>query len=149
VAIGGLANLHDFYWTLHAILATRRDQHATFDQLFRLFWGKATLDAPAPVPALDEGGDDSPEDRDATILSRRVLDALLGVLNAAPPAGPQRTEIVARLVASPEEALRRRDFAGMTAAEMAEAAKAIARLRLPADEIRTRRAAAAPSPGTI
>ena len=34
----GLATRDDFYWTLHAVLVNRRDQHEVFDQAFRMFW---------------------------------------------------------------------------------------------------------------
>ena len=38
VEVAGVDRREDFYWALHAILVTRRDQHAVFDEVFRLFW---------------------------------------------------------------------------------------------------------------
>ena len=38
VEFAGVDRRDDFYWALHAILVTRRDQHAVFDEVFRLFW---------------------------------------------------------------------------------------------------------------
>ena len=52
--------------------------------------------------------------------------------------------IDARLTFSSREVLQRMDFDTMTAAELAEAKKAIAELRLPLPQIRTRRFSPAP-----
>jgi hypothetical protein len=77
----------------------------------------------------------------------------------APPAGAQRiqealfsglareedkaeVEIDARLTVSDREVLQTKDFAQMTAAEIAAAKEAISKLTLPLDEVRTRRMAA-------
>jgi uncharacterized protein with von Willebrand factor type A (vWA) domain len=48
-------------------------------------------------------------------------------------------ELDARLTMSAAEVLQRKDFAQMSAAEIIAAREAIAKLRLPADEIKTRR----------
>ena len=37
VEIAGIHRRDDFYWTLHSIFATRRDQHATFDEWWEPF----------------------------------------------------------------------------------------------------------------
>src|ERR687886_315556 len=39
----GLGSREDFYWTLHAVLVNRHEDHAIFDQAFRLFWRKRAL----------------------------------------------------------------------------------------------------------
>src|SRR5205814_1403793 len=54
---------------------------------------------------------------------------------------PEEHERDARLTVSDQEILRRKDFAQMTAAELAAAKEAISRLLLSLDEIRTRRLA--------
>src|SRR5262245_12048965 len=38
VLAAGIGSREDFYWTLHAVLVTRHEDHATFDEAFRLFW---------------------------------------------------------------------------------------------------------------
>eukprot|EP01133_Synstelium_polycarpum_P029467 gene29467-36107_t len=34
VLAGGIGSRDDFYWTLHSVLVTRREDHATFDEAF-------------------------------------------------------------------------------------------------------------------
>ena len=34
----GLESRRDFYWTLHAVFVSRRDQRDLFDQAFHIFW---------------------------------------------------------------------------------------------------------------
>ena len=55
----------------------------------------------------------------------------------------REVELDARLTVSDSEVLQKKDFAQMTAAEIAAAKQAIARLALPLDLVRTRRLAAA------
>ena len=38
VEAAGLRRRDDLYWTLHAVLVTRREQTVLFDGVFRLFW---------------------------------------------------------------------------------------------------------------
>ena len=40
VEAGGFGQRADFYWTLHAVFVTRRDQRELFDQAFHTFWRK-------------------------------------------------------------------------------------------------------------
>ncbi len=43
VLAGGIGSRDDFYWTLHSVLVTRREDHATFDEAFRLYWRSREL----------------------------------------------------------------------------------------------------------
>ena len=43
VLAAGIGTRDDFYWTLHAVLVTRREDHETFDEAFRLFWKSREL----------------------------------------------------------------------------------------------------------
>ena len=38
VQAAGIGNREDFYWTLHCVLVTRHEDHAVFDEAFKLFW---------------------------------------------------------------------------------------------------------------
>ena len=147
VEIAGLATREDLYWALHAIFVKRHEQHAVFDQAFRLFWQSSKhlreMLRPATVPDDDEEA--MPRQRAA---ARRVAEALLPPGPPPPTPDGRKVEIEARLAASSEEAFRRRDFAAMSAAEIAEAERQIAHLHLPEDRIRTRRSFAARPPGT-
>ena len=36
----GIENRSDFYWTLHSTMISRREDHAVFDAVFRLYWAR-------------------------------------------------------------------------------------------------------------
>ncbi|TIV42866.1 MAG: VWA domain-containing protein, partial [Mesorhizobium sp.] len=38
VLAAGIGSRDDFYWTLHAVLVSRHEDHPVFDEAFRLFW---------------------------------------------------------------------------------------------------------------
>src|SRR5215470_5393774 len=43
VLVAGIGTRDDFYWTLHAVLVTRHEDHQVFDEAFRLFWRSREL----------------------------------------------------------------------------------------------------------
>jgi uncharacterized protein with von Willebrand factor type A (vWA) domain len=43
VLAAGIGSRDDFYWTLHAVLVSRHEDHATFEEAFRLFWKSRDL----------------------------------------------------------------------------------------------------------
>ncbi|MEM7289221.1 MAG: VWA domain-containing protein, partial [Pseudomonadota bacterium] len=43
VEAGGISDRDDFFWTLHCVLVTRREDHVVFEQAFRLFWRSREL----------------------------------------------------------------------------------------------------------
>lgn len=129
----------DFYWTLHAVFVKRHEHTILFDQAFRIFFRKRAYiekliasmlpqQAPLQQPQIPAPG------------AQRVQEALfqgLGELEQK----KSEVEIDARLTVSDREVLQKKDFAQMSADEIAAARQAIARLRLPLDELRTRRLA--------
>lgn len=134
VAAGDLGARADFYWILHALFVSRREDSLVFAQVFHLFWRRrerheklVALLSPAAVPAA----------RTPARVLRRVEEALSARPAAEPAAGPAAVE--ARFAASAEDVLRAKDFAQMSAGEIAAARRHIARLRLPDDAARTRR----------
>ncbi len=141
VEVAGIRRRDDFYWTLHSVFVNRRDQWDIFDQAFHVFWRnpellKKMMDMMLPTTFLDSTKrDDQPE------LSRRLSEAL------APSPAPEsdqeseqeEIEINATLTASDNELLQSKDFESMSAAEMEEAKKAMAAMRLPILEVKTRR----------
>jgi uncharacterized protein with von Willebrand factor type A (vWA) domain len=145
VEIAGIDRRDDFYWTLHSIFATRRDQHATFDEAFRLFW-RSRKHLQHMLGASQEEDERPPEAPRAA--ATRVAEALFDA-GLAGLARREEPDVDARLTSSGEEVLRRRDFAQMSAAEIVAAAAALERMRLPADTVPTRRGLAAPPPGAI
>ncbi|HYC04739.1 MAG TPA: VWA domain-containing protein [Azospirillaceae bacterium] len=121
VAAVGLGR-EDVRWALHAALVTRPEHRETFEQAFGLFWrgpSPARGDADSPPSPL------APEPRAADPVSRRVAEAF-GIHGAT---AERRVEAERVGAWSDIEALRRRDFAQMSAEELALARDAVRRLR--------------------
>jgi uncharacterized protein with von Willebrand factor type A (vWA) domain len=144
--MAGVGRRDDVYWALHAIFVTRRDQHPVFDEVFRLFWRPPSPPGLRPLRGLSEGEGGPPGARPA---ARRAAEAVIeSLVEGEPPRRPE-IEVDARLTVSADEALRKRDFAQMSAAEIAVAEREIARLVLPDDTVATRRMRPSPPPGRI
>jgi hypothetical protein len=125
----------DFYWTLHAVFVKRHEHTALFDQAFRIFFrkrGYVEKMIASLLPEVTGGRPKAPPPG-----AQRIEDALFSGLDRKQP--NSEVEFDARLTVSDREVLQKRDFAQMTAAEIAAARDAIARLTLPLDEVRTRR----------
>ncbi|HZP71547.1 MAG TPA: VWA domain-containing protein [Pseudolabrys sp.] len=127
----------DFYWTLHAVFVKRHEHTILFDQAFRIFFRKRgyiekLIASMSPKTA-------APDARPPAPGAQRIQEALFSGLDEH--ANESDVELNARLTVSDQEVLQKKDFAQMTAAEIAAAKDAIARLALPLDEVRTRRLA--------
>ncbi len=139
VLAAGIGSRDDFYWTLHAVLVTRHEDHEVFDEAFRLFWKSRELIEKmiamfSPVAMAER------EKQKPRAAENRVSQAMFEGHQKQQNEDPTpEIEIDARLTVSGNELLRAKDFAQMSAAELAEARKAIAQLRLPHDLVRTRR----------
>src|SRR4051794_40755625 len=139
VNAAGVGTREDFYWTLHAVFVKRHEHTVLFDQAFRMFFRKrAYLDkllamlspqAPAAAPEAPQAG------------AQRVQEALFAGMNDKRPPQEREIELDARLTVSDRELLQKKDFAQMSAAEIAAAKDAIKRLVLSLDEVKTRRLA--------
>jgi uncharacterized protein with von Willebrand factor type A (vWA) domain len=129
IDIGGRA---DVFATLEAVFVKRHEHALIFAQAFDLFFRaaedwKQMLDS---VPLPDHARKKPPP------ASRRVQEAFAHTQTTeASQAEPQE----ARLAVSDKEILRKKDFAQMTAAEIAQVTRAITAMRLPQAELRTRR----------
>ncbi len=138
VAAAGVRTRDDFYWTLHAVLVKRHEHSLIFEQAFRIFFrrrGHIERLLAAMLPRAPPGQDDKPPPG-----AQRIQEALLASLGEAERKPPE-IEADARLTVSDREVLQTKDFAQMTAAEIAAAKDAIKRLLLSLDEVRTRRLA--------
>jgi len=139
VAAAGVGTREDFYWTLHAVFVKRHEHLVLYDQAFRMFFRKrAYLDkllamlspqAPAAAPEPPQAG------------AQRVQEALFAGMNDRKPPEEREIELDARLTVSDREVLQKKDFAQMSAAEIAQAKDAIKRMVLAIDEVKTRRLA--------
>jgi uncharacterized protein with von Willebrand factor type A (vWA) domain len=138
VDLAGMSSREDLYWTLHAVLVTKRDHHVIFDEAFKIYWRNRQLvekmlammspvARPAQVPEKPKAG------------ASRVANAMSSGRDEARSIERPQVEVDARMTVSDREILQAKDFAQMSAAEIAGAKEALKRLALPADEVRTRR----------
>ena len=138
VETAGIGAREDFYWILHAIFVKRHEHSLLFDQAFRIFFRRrGTIDAllAAMLPQAP-----APEKEKPPPGAQRVQEALLAS-RGEPERKPPELETDARLTVSDREVLQKKDFAQMTAAEIAAAKEAIKRLVLSLVEVRPRRLA--------
>ncbi len=138
VLAAGIGSRDDFYWTLHAVLVTRREDHAVFDEAFRLFWKSREL-VEKMIAMFSPVAPDRREKAKQRAAESRVADAMFEGHRKEQKQEIPEIEIDARLTFSGNEVLRDKDFAQMSAKEFAEARKAIAAMRLPFDLVATRR----------
>src|SRR5271169_3436460 len=132
-----IGNRADVFTTLESIFVKRHEHALIFAQAFELFFRaeedwKHMLDS---VPLPEHARKKPPP------ASRRVQEALS---QAQMSETPQAQEREFRLSVSDKEILQKKDFAQMTAAEIAEVTRAIAEMKLPQAELETRRYQADP-----
>ncbi len=138
VRVAGVGTREDFYWTLHAVFVNRHEHSVLFDQAFRVFFRRrGYLDKlmAALLPQAPQRQEEQPK-----AGARRIEEALFAGMPEQERAKPEQ-EADATLTVSDRELLQRKDFAQMTAAEIAAAKEAIKRLVLSLDEVRMRRLA--------
>lgn len=139
VLVAGIGSRDDFYWTLHAVLVNRREDHAVFDEAFRLFWRSREL-IEKMIAMFSPVAPDKREREKLRAAENRVSQAMFeGHHKNKPPVEEPDIEVDARFTVSGNEVLRTKDFAQMSAEEIHQAKRAIAELRLPFDTVRTRR----------
>ncbi|HEY5215326.1 MAG TPA: VWA domain-containing protein, partial [Pseudolabrys sp.] len=124
-------------WTLHAVFVKRHEHSILFDQAFRIFFRKRGYIEKLIAAMLPETMPNAAKPPPPG--AQRVQEALFSGLQREED--KSEVEIDARLTVSDREILQKKDFAQMTAAEIAAAKAAIARLALPLDLVRTRRLA--------
>ena len=135
----GIERREDFYWTLAAVFLSKREQRELFDQAFHIFWRdpqmlERIMSLLLPQIYGRAGQAETPQ------ASRRLSDALYSKREQAQDRQQQQEiEIDASLTFSQSELLQHADFESMSGAELAQAKKLIARLRLPIPEAQTRR----------
>ena len=140
VEIARIGTKRDFYWTLHAVLVKRREHQPIFYEAFHRFWRRDQADRVLRemLPVTRTEGVKS------RTAQRRVEEAL-GLQRRMPKQPkPPETSFDMRGTVSDIETLRRKDFAQMSAAELEDARRQIANLRMPDDDVTTRRFAPSP-----
>jgi uncharacterized protein with von Willebrand factor type A (vWA) domain len=137
VSVARVGDREDFYWTLHAVFVKRHEHSILFDQAFRIFFRKRGYIEKLIASMLPETMPNAAKPPPPG--AQRVQEALFSGLEREQQ--KSEVEIDARLTVSDREILQKKDFAQMTAGEIAAAKQAIARLALPLDLVRTRRLA--------
>lgn len=133
----GIERREDFYWTLAAVFLSKREQQELFDQAFHIFWrDPQMLERMLRLPLPQAYGHAGEAERQPA--SRRLSEALQSG-RAQAPQEQAPIESDASLGFSARELLQHADFETMSGAELAQAKKLIARLRLPIPEMQTRR----------
>ena len=143
VEVTGIANREDLYWTLHAIFVRKREHKVLFDEAFRIYWQsrglvEKMLAILSPV-APPRGAPEKPK-----AGQTRVSQAFEAAKERKAQETKPEIDIDARFTVSGRELLQSKDFAQMTAAEIAEAKLALKRMTLSMDKVRLRRLAPAP-----
>ena len=134
----GIERREDFYWTLAAVFLSKREQQELFDQAFHIFWRdpqmlERIMSLLLPQIYGRAGQAEQPE------ASKRLAEALYSKREQTQEGEQQEIDIDASLTFSQSELLQHADFESMSGAELAQAKKLIARLRLPIPEAQTRR----------
>ena len=129
VLAAGIGSRDDFYWTLHCVLVTRHEDHAVFDEAFRLFWKSREL-IEKMLAMFSPVALDTRERQKPRAAESRVGEAMFeGHHKDRPPREIPEIEVDARFTVSGNEVLRSKDFAQMSAAEIADARRATRRFR--------------------
>lgn len=138
VEAAGFGGREDFRAALHAVLVKKHEHSIIFNQAFDIFWRRRgfmeKLIAMLSPVAEPKNAKKQKADGGAT----RVSDALLKTPPREEKPAPS-LDLEAHFTTSAEEVLQHKDFAQMSADEIARAEAAIRRLRLQHDAIRTRR----------
>lgn len=138
IGVAGVGERQDFYWTLHAVFVKKHEHSVLFDQAFRIFFRKRGYleQMMAMMMPRAPGTAQKPQ-----AGSARIQEALFAGLKDKLADREHQIEIDRRLTVSDREILQRKDFAQMSAAEIARAKGAIRRMVLSLDEVRVRRLA--------
>ena len=135
----GIGTQSQFRATLRSIFVSRQEDLAVFEDAFRLFWRSPDMTRKvqtlmSPLSPRNQAKEKAKPGR------TRVSNALMPSQRRKQPPPPKAEDHVdARLTASTSEVLKTMDFAQMTLSELTQAKKAIEKLTLPDDLVRTRR----------
>lgn len=149
VEAAGFTDRGDFYFALQACFVSRPEHREVFAQAFRLFWRdpqylEHMMGLLLPL-VRDAHAPHQPQ-----AAERRAAEALVDGAEAPPPPPREEgeggeVEIDATLTFSLDERLKHLDFEQMSAEEMAQARRALARIELPVRPIASRRARVDPN----
>ncbi len=143
VEVAEIGGREDFYATLHAVFVKKHEHSILFTQAFDIFWKRRGFMDKLIAMMSPMAEPKNQQQQKAEAGASRVADALFKAKPREEKPKPS-LDLDARFTMSAHELLQHKDFAKMTAAEMAQAEKAIDRLILPDDAVKMRRLVAAP-----
>ncbi|MEM9343390.1 MAG: VWA domain-containing protein [Pseudomonadota bacterium] len=136
----GFSKRADFYHVLRSTLVSRADDLEVFHQVFAMFWRdpeilKTMVHMLSPQLASD------PEPEEKRAASKRASEALNETRDRDTPETPPTEELEREVLLSwsEREVLSQKDFEQMSAAEMAEAERALQDMRWLPEPLRARR----------
>jgi uncharacterized protein with von Willebrand factor type A (vWA) domain len=149
VEAAGFTDRGDFYFALQACFVSRPEHREVFAQVFRLFWRDPQF-LEHMMGLLLPLVRDAHAPHQPQAAERRAAEALVDGAEAPPPPPREESEegeveIDATLTFSLDERLKHLDFEQMSAEEMAQARRALARIELPVRPIASRRARVDPN----
>ena len=136
----GVDNRDDFREALAAVVVSRREHLALFEQAFDLFWRNPRLLEKllaALLPKVRGRAGDADE------LPARLAQAMLPPPPPRGEAADEETDLDAAFSFSAREVLQKKDFATMTAGELDEVKALLRRMKLPLPQVAVRRTVAA------
>lgn len=144
--VAGIENPRVLYWTLHAALVSRREQHEIFNEAFYLVWKDPVFLQQMLSVMLPEARDPA---EPQPPLSRRLADAISPPRTADQQRQQDEIELDGSGTWSAVADLRTKDFEQMSADELRRAYTAVRSIPLLLEERRTRRFESSTRPGLI
>jgi uncharacterized protein len=134
----GFGEKQDFRSALHAVFVKKHEHTLIFDQVFDIYWKrKGFLEKLIAMMSPQAKPEAKPKKAEAG--ATRVADALFKTAPRQEEPPQPSLDLDARLTMSQVEVLQTRDFAQMSAQEIARARQLIAKLVMPDDRRPTRR----------
>jgi uncharacterized protein with von Willebrand factor type A (vWA) domain len=127
----GVRHRADFREALAAVLVSRHEHLALFEQAFDLFWRNPKLLEKLVAAMLPRVHGRLEENAPEPDLPARLAQAMLPPKPPAAPDAEEEVDLDAAFTFSAREVLQEKDFATMTADELAQVKAMLARLHLP------------------
>jgi len=127
----GVRNRTDFREALAAVLVSRYEHLALFEQAFDLFWRNPKLMEKLVAAMLPRIHGRLEDNAPPPELPARLVQAMLPPKPPAPQDEEEEVDLDAAFTFSAREVLQKKDFATMTADELAQVKAMLARLKLP------------------
>jgi len=138
VEVAGIRSRDDLYWALHAVFVRKREHRVLFDEAFRIYWqSRGLIEKMLAIlsPVAPPRGEPEKPKAGQTRVSQAFQAAKERMSEETRP----QVEVDASFTVSGKEVIQSKDFAQMTADEVAQAKQALRSMTLPMDKIRQRR----------